>query len=665
MPALDGVRGLAVAAVLLYHGQLAIGDEWVFRGGYLGVSTFFTLSGFLITSLLLVERERTGSVDRRRFWSRRFRRLLPAAWVTLAAAVVYGSGALSFVGFDAADSQVATLRADVLSAVANVANWRFVVAGESYGALFDEPSPVLHFWSLAIEEQFYLLFPLLALGVLALAHGSRRTFGWVIAGLTAASLLLSASFGWSQDRIYFGTDTRASELLLGALLAVLVAGRRMHPSHQARRVIGGGAAVAFVLVIVSWVAVGQSSAWLYHGGFTLYAIGTVAVLLAASQGIGAVSALLSVPALRWLGRISYGVYLYHWLVFQWLDEELTGLAPWPLLVVRVGVTLGLATLSYRYLEEPVRTRQLLRPRQARRVIPLAAAGLVVALLLVTIDPPEPTIDFAAAESEIAELEVAPIEERPDPADAARAAEPPEPPQPRVAMFGDSTALMTGLGLSSWMQVTGEALGAGGHSPLGCGIGRGGELRTSPYDTVATTAECDAWADRWAQARVEGQPDMAVVQVGPWDVADRRLPGDDTWRAPGDAVYDDFLRSEMVEAIDVLSADGALVVWVTSPAIGPGESGNEIERRGSASDPARMARFNELMREAAAERPEDAIVVDLAEYLTGRPDDVRLRPDGVHFSWATAEEVARDWLGPTLVRLFDQRWDEQWRAAAAD
>jgi len=116
---------------------------------------------------------------------------------------------------------------------------------------------------------------------------------------------------------------------------------------------------------------------------------------------------------------------------------------------------------------------------------------------------------------------------------------------------------------------------------------------------------------------------------------------------------------MIAATDILSADGALVVWLTSPDIGPGENGDEADKRGVAADPARMARFNELMREAAAERPDDAVVVDLSEYVAGRGDDIRLRPDGVHFSWETAEEVARDWLGSTLVELYDRRWDERW------
>jgi peptidoglycan/LPS O-acetylase OafA/YrhL len=151
VPALDGLRGVAVAAVLLFHAQLVLGDTWVFRGGYLGVSTFFTLSGFLITSLLLSERESTGHIDRRRFWSRRFRRLLPAAWVTLAATLVWASGVLSFIGFDAAPSQLRALRGDIIASLAQVANWRFVLDSQSYGELFDEPSPVLHFCSLAIE----------------------------------------------------------------------------------------------------------------------------------------------------------------------------------------------------------------------------------------------------------------------------------------------------------------------------------------------------------------------------------------------------------------------------------------------------------------------------------------------------------------------------------
>jgi peptidoglycan/LPS O-acetylase OafA/YrhL len=644
VPALDGLRGLAVGAVLLFHAQLLVGDTWIFRGGYLGVSTFFTLSGFLITSILLLERESTGAIDGRRFWSRRFRRLLPAAWVTLAATVVWASGALAFIGFDAAPAQLRSLRGDLLASLAQVANWRFVLDSQSYGALFDEPSPVLHFWSLAIEEQFYVLFPLFAIGLLAASKGSRQVFGVAIATLTGLSLGATLIFGWSNDRIYFGTDTRASELLLGALLAVLVTTRsRVGRSHSSTivAVVGG---VALAVTALLWLTSPQSSDWLYHGGFTLYAVGTVAIILAATQPTGVVPALLSWSPLVALGRISYGVYLYHWLVYLWIDEGSTGLSSWPLLGVRLAVTLPLAALSYRYLEQPIRRRQGLGRGAAIRWAPVAAVALVVAVVAVTVDPPAPTIDFEAAQAELQEIPIEPV----------AAAEDGVRQPPRIAVFGDSTALMTGMGLTNWMHESREAVVAGGVTELGCGLGRGGERRTTPFDAHSIDPACDAWPETWGAIIDHGHPDLAVVQVSPWEVADRKLAGDDTWRSPGDPVYDQFLLSEMVAAIDLLARDGATVVWLTAPFIGEGEAGDEVLKRGDAADPTRMMRINELIRDAVAQRPEQATVVELASYLYERDDDTRLRPDGVHFSMETSVEVAYDWLGPELLDVYEER-----------
>ncbi|MCX7620230.1 MAG: acyltransferase, partial [Acidimicrobiales bacterium] len=179
-PGLDGLRGLAVLVVLLFHS----GFSWA-KGGFLGVSSFFTLSGFLITALLLAERRATGAIDLKAFWIRRFRRLMPAALTCLTVVAVFGL-------FGADGTQKRNLAGDALSAMGYVANWRFVFSGQSYADLFAAPSPVLHFWSLAIEEQFYLLYPLLAYGVFRLVGFSRRYFGAVVLVLILASV--SASF---------------------------------------------------------------------------------------------------------------------------------------------------------------------------------------------------------------------------------------------------------------------------------------------------------------------------------------------------------------------------------------------------------------------------------------------------------------------------------------
>ena len=189
-PGLDGLRGLSVAAVLAFHG----GFSWAV-GGYLGVSVFFTLSGFLITSLLLAEHDRKGHVALRHFWGRRFRRLLPASLLALVGIGVFGLTV-------ATAEQAERLGGDIAAAVAYVANWRFIFGGTSYGDLFAEPTPVLHFWSLAIEEQFYLVYPLFMVGLLGLAKGRRLVVGGVLGALLVASVGASFMLGTGNlDRI--------------------------------------------------------------------------------------------------------------------------------------------------------------------------------------------------------------------------------------------------------------------------------------------------------------------------------------------------------------------------------------------------------------------------------------------------------------------------------
>jgi peptidoglycan/LPS O-acetylase OafA/YrhL len=301
-PAIDGLRGLAVAGVLCFHG----GFSWAV-GGYLGVSTFFTLSGYLITTLILAEHTRTGRVSLTDFWGRRFRRLMPASLITLAGIVVL------FGPFVADADQLAELPGDVISALGYVANWRFILAEQSYADLFTTPSPVQHFWSLAIEEQFYLLFPLLMVGLLALGRGSRRVLVLALAGLAGLSTLAMISMhspGTDTSRVYYGTDTRAVELLAGAVFAVVLAARPDLLRSVPRRVMTAAGTAILALTAFWWMTVEQTSSWLFEGGLTVYALTTVG-LLAVLLTPGPVSRLLAAEPLRQLGRISYGVYLLH------------------------------------------------------------------------------------------------------------------------------------------------------------------------------------------------------------------------------------------------------------------------------------------------------------------------------------------------------------------
>lgn len=431
LPALDGLRGLAVAVVVLFHG----GFSWM-AGGYLGVSTFFTLSGFLITSLLLAERASTATIDLRAFWTRRFRRLMPAALAALALAAVFG-----IVAADAVQQR--NLAGDVTASLLDVANWRFILSGQAYADLFGAPSPVLHFWSLAIEEQFYLLYPVVAWVAFRVLRGSRGHFAALLAALTVASVSLTLFAGFSPDRIYLGTDTRAAELLIGALLAVAIYDRRVtevlaHGRHTRWAILVGGP-LALAACAVLWISVPQDTEWLYRGGFPAYALLTTIVVVAAIVPFGPVRSLLAVAPLRRLGLISYGVYLYHWPVFLWLSPERTGWSDTVLLAPRLAVTFALALLSYRYLETPVRRGARLLGTRPVRFVPLVAAALVITTLVVTLDAPRPIIDLDQAAAELETLSALPdgttgsdaaaVVGGPPSADGAVPAPPPPPPVP--------------------------------------------------------------------------------------------------------------------------------------------------------------------------------------------------------------------------------------------
>jgi peptidoglycan/LPS O-acetylase OafA/YrhL len=636
-PGLDGLRGLAVIVVLLFHG----GFSWAV-GGYLGVSTFFTLSGFLITSLLLAERTVTRRIDVGRFWVRRLRRLMPASLAALALAV-------AFAHFAGTAGQQRTLGGDVVSALAYVANWHFIVTHQSYANLFSGPSPVLHFWSLAIEEQFYLVFPVLALLALARWRWKRARVGQALVVLMGLSLGATLFLGYSHDRIYYGTDTRAFELLAGALLAVIIYSRRVtgrlaRPGSR-RTTVAVGGAVALAVCAVMWMRVPQTADWLYRGGLPVYSGLSVLVILAAIIPYGPVAALLATRGLRRVGLLSYGLYVYHWPIFLWIGALHLGLGQWGTFGVEVAISWLVAVASYHLLETPIRRGTLpfgLSRRTWSRqvslswVIPVAFALIGGAALLVTAAAPAP-YDFVAAQHTLTHLgsgtkRVAAVK-------TAGVVTPL--PLAKVATFGDSTALVVGVGINAVAPSTGGVEEVDGAAWLGCGLGIGGTRRSTVEPSLIgpTPPACDAWPTTYARVIGQSRPDLAVVLFGPWDVEDRKLPGDTKWRSFGDPVYDRWFFSEMVRAVDTLDAQGATVVWLTTPPV--------------SNIPARTNRLNQLIKQLPTVRPGKVVVLDYARYLAGTGRDAQLRPDGIHLSAAAAQQVARAWFIPQLVKIWSR------------
>ena len=654
VPALDGLRGLAVAGVLLFHG----GVTWL-GGGFLGVSTFFTLSGFLITSLLIVEHETTGTIALGRFWARRARRLLPALFLTIAGIAVLGV-------VIAEGAQATRLPGDALSALLYVANWRFVLGDQSYAGLFSEPSFVQHFWSLAIEEQFYLLFPLVVLGVLAgsrhvpgarRARRDRRRLAIVLGAAVAGSAVLAWMLtvpGAEPSRVYYGTDTRAAELLAGALLACAIGGRTFEDGRRARTALAAGGTVALAAILAAWMTTAVDARRLYHGGFATYAALT-AIVIAAAHVDGPVQRALAWRPLRLLGFVSYGAYLFHWPVFLWLTPERTGLDGGALLALRLTVTLGLATLSYQFVEQPIRTGARWRTRPALVAAPVALGALAAVVLVAPFGQAAPVITFKPVESTQEVLREARADRRsqpPAPAPAAdnaanllalpdtggaAAAPAPAPPVQRIMVVGDSVGMTLGRGLERWGRDQGVAVL--NSARFWCAIVRGGEVgallgkRSSP--------QCESWPIKWAADLDRFQPDVVVVLTTIWDVAGRRRPewGPD-FIGPGDPRFDRWVVSEWRAAAQLLGSRGAQVVWLTTPCA----AAPEVDRM--------LQHANEHYVTALALGGVTTVDLDahvcpggtFSETVDGVGD---ARPDGLHFSDAGADVTAR-WLGPRLL-----------------
>ncbi|MFT4570781.1 MAG: peptidoglycan/LPS O-acetylase OafA/YrhL [Candidatus Binatia bacterium] len=366
-PAIDGLRAVAVALVLWFHAR----PEQL-PGGFLGVSVFFTLSGFLICRLILDEIDSTGTLSLSGFWSRRFRRLVPASCLTLLAVALIT--ALRPFAWGRSPSAAAT---DVVASFAQVANWWFLWSGRSYSALFAAPSPVQHFWSLAVEEQFYFFFPLLAVAVHRFV-GGRRAF---IASLCIATVLSWVLMGTAElgDRVYYGTDTRFAEIAVGCLVA-LATRSRLGRSWLEKV---GSALTAFgwiALPVLMGLALAcqdrELTAWLYPWGFMATSLLT-SVLIVAVATPGITEKLLSLGPLPAIGRASYGIYLFHWPVMRVLTPSRLGLDANLTLVLQLTVTLAAAFASFALIEQPIRHRTRLVGRWAAP----AAWGLVAIVLL--------------------------------------------------------------------------------------------------------------------------------------------------------------------------------------------------------------------------------------------------------------------------------------------
>lgn len=389
LPGLDGLRGIAVLAVIIYHADIS-----ALAGGFLGVDVFFVLSGFLITNLLLEELTRTNTIDRANFYLRRIRRLLPALLLVLLASVLVSG---LFV-MDAAYQ----VRRDLPWAITFVLNWSYLFFEQSYFVNISRPPLLQHLWSLSIEEQFYVIWPLLVIGLYKLPLGriTPRQKIFVVSlflalASTAWMIYLSISNGFplpnDPSRVYFGTDTHAMGLLIGCATAALWRSERLSPRLTPDRAtaMNGLGVLCLAGIAYFFIFVSELNEWLYRGGFLVLSIITaVLIVIIAHPGLK-FGAQLGNPILKWFGDRSYGIYLWHWPVFVLLRTGIDVQWPEPVIfIAKIAIVLVISDFSYRFVELPVRNgaignrlaiwREFGLPRPAVRSY--VTAGLATAVL---------------------------------------------------------------------------------------------------------------------------------------------------------------------------------------------------------------------------------------------------------------------------------------------
>jgi peptidoglycan/LPS O-acetylase OafA/YrhL len=381
-PGLDGVRALAVIGVFLYHAwPYADGGPWL-PGGFLGVDLFFVLSGFLITSILLIEWEHHRRIDLLRFWARRARRLFPALVV-----VVLGSLVLSAIF---ARDHLGVTRSDTISSLFYFNNWHQIAASRNYFVRMGNPSLLQHYWSLAVEEQFYIVWPLVL--VPGLIFLGRRWLPIAIAigiAASATEMWLLYTGPSNPSRVYYGTDTRAFLLLMGIELAFLWPyAERVRRSLPLLDLLGFAA-----LGITIWLftSLQDYDPVIYHGGDLAAALCFAVLIGAVAHPRTLIGKAFGVAPLRWIGERSYGMYLWHWPIIVLLTPSgwWTG---WKIILTQALLTAGVAALSYRFVEQPIRTQRVQKrlarfdARRRAAVMAASAAALVITFGVLYVAP---------------------------------------------------------------------------------------------------------------------------------------------------------------------------------------------------------------------------------------------------------------------------------------
>lgn len=683
---LDGLRALAVVAIVAYH----LGYPWA-HGAFLAVDLFFVLSGFLITTLLIFEGRRRGTVRLRQFWIRRARRLLPAMLLTLVAVAV-------FTRLEVDPWTRSSVRGDGLASLFYVANWRFIAAQQGYFQVFAAPSPLRHMWTLAIEEQFYLVWPLIFFACLRLGRGSLKVLAALCAaGVAGSTAVMAATFEPGDPlRAYYGTDSRAHVILLGALLAIVLAVRPPGPAMERRLGIAGP--VAFAALLAGWAVAEGTDAAYYRGGSVVHAV-LVCVVIASALHRGPLRRALGIGPAAWVGRLSYGLYLFHWPVIVWLVPTRVPADGLALDVLRVATTVAAAVASYYLIELPVRERRLPTPvvalrravtrssprtsstPPARRVRErwLVVPGLAVAFAAVLasaggatpapsylVGEQAPAANLAAAgpgsegldepwalgdplfcgtprPEETAEAEATAVEGGPVDAPGGAGV--------RLLLVGDSTACSLYPGLAAVADQAGTTVTEA--VVFGCGVASGEVTSTRGEQTTPNSHRCPAMVDVALDEAEQQPPPDVVVWMSIWEKSDL-VVGDEVLESDSEEGREEMLR-RMDAALDRLTVNGAHVAVITVAAPAPNDA-DGVDNTSNAVDDASYQRLDEVLAEFADRHPDEVTLIDMADRLCpdGPPcprvvDGEVQRPDGRHLTPAAAARQAL-WLLPQLVEL---------------
>jgi len=583
-------------------------------------------------------------------------------------------GVALYVDFVAPSGQYPGFRGDALAVLGYFSNWHFVATGSNYFALSAAPSLLTHTWSLAIEEQFYLIWPLILITVM---WGTRRRGRGGLTALFCVSFggaLVSTGWmaflyhsGATTTRLYYGTDTHAQSIMVGCALGTLLAiikQRRgtdslvpVASAPTTRRILSlGGLLAAFGLAWL-WTHATGAGAFTYQGGFLVGALLTALVLASAScVPSGLLARALSVRVLRYVGTISYGMYLWYFPIFQYVDGARTGQTGFNLFVIRVAIDIAIATCSYYLIELPIRRGTPFRfesPGWAPRVRRLG-------LLFLTLGA---TIGFVIATTTESSVAVGlPV------AAAINSLSAPSPQATKLLVIGDSTALTLGIDLPPKGKGWNVAIDSQGVE--GCGVAIGSLLRE---DGTATTpaAPCDSstpvsgqWPALLRGFVASDRPDVVALLAGRWEVADWRSDGH--WTNILSPKMSSYVEKQLTLAVQEGTADGAHMALLTAPCYSSGEQPNGSPWPNDSAK--RVNAYNRLLHKVADQHPQKVSVVNLdgivcpAGKFETTIDNVKVRaPDGIHFPFfkfgdplaAAPDTLAqvnafRDWIGPRLM-----------------